>query len=153
MGDAITAQKIYSFAAQPEQNSEAYIKARKLVTDALTARSFAVADQSPILVNIALASRPASIALSAGEGSDLSKIAEPKERKPLQFCEDIEHRLTLNMVNTADGSNLYSGTAAEYHCKGTIEQSLPYLIDAALSDLGNGNQGNNIKTHTRGGIE
>lgn len=152
-GAGLPAQKQYSFTAKPEQNSEAYNKARKMVADTLAAKGFALADQAPTLVHIALASRPASIAMTTGEDGDVSRIAEPKKRKPLQSCEDIEHRLILNMVNASDGSTVYSGTAAEYHCKGSMEQSLPHLIDAALSDLGNSNQGNNSKTLTRSGIE
>jgi len=152
-GSALPAQKLYSFTAKPEQNSKTYTMARKMVADALTANNFAAATDAPILVHIALAGRPASIAVTTGENSDLSTIAEQKERKPLQSCDDVEHRLTVNMVSATDGSTIYSGTAAEYHCKGSMEQSLPHLIDAALSDLGNSDQSTKTTTRTRGGIE
>lgn len=152
-GSALATQKQYSFTAKPEQNSETYQSARKMVANALATNSFTAKDSAPILVHIALGGRPASIAMTAGEKDDVSTIAEQKERKPLQSCEDVEHRLTINMVNATDGSILYSGTAAEYHCKGTMEQSLPHLIDAALSDLGNSGEANINKTRTRSGIE
>ncbi len=146
-------QKQYSFTAKPEQNSEAYMMARTMVADALAANNFSTATDAPILVHIALAGRPASIAVTTGENSELSTIAEQKKRKPLQSCDDVEHRLTVDMVSALDGSTIYSGTAAEYHCKGSIEQSLPHLIDAALSDLGNSNQATKTVTRTRSGIE
>ncbi|MEP2101199.1 MAG: DUF4136 domain-containing protein [Parasphingorhabdus sp.] len=152
-GSALPAQKQYSFTAKPEQNSETYQSARKLVAEALAAKSFIAADEAPILVHIALAGRPASIALTAGEKDNVSTIAGQKERKPLQSCDDVEHRLTINMVAAADGSVIYSGTAAEYHCKGSMEQSLPFLIDGALSDLGNSGPTTDSKTRTRTGIE
>ncbi len=150
---SLPAQKQYSFTAKPEQNSAAYQTARKMVAEALAARNFAATDKAPILVHIALADRPASIAMTTGEKDNVSTIAEQKERKPLQSCDDVEHRLTINMVNTSDGTTVYSGTAAEYHCKGSMEQSLPHLIDAALSDLGNSGQTANSKVRTRNGIE
>lgn len=152
-GPALPAQKLYSFTAKPEQNSETYQSARKMVADALAAKSYVAADEAPILVHIALADRPASIAMTTGEEGDVSIIANQKERKLLQSCKDIEHRLTINMVSSADGATLYSGTAAEYHCKGTIEQSLPYLVDGALSDLGNSGETDSSKTRSRTGIE
>lgn len=152
-GTALPAQKQYSFTAKPEQNGGTYITARKMVADALAARDFAFADQAPILVHIALAGRPASIAMTTGEGNDVSTIADLKERKPLQSCKDVEHRLTINMVNASDGLTVYSGTAAEYHCKGSMEQSLPHLIDGALSNLGNSSEENSTKTSLRAGIE
>ncbi len=149
----LPAQKQYSFTAKPEQNSETYMMARKMVADALAVNNFTAATDALILVHIALAGRPASIAVTTGENSEVSTIAEQKERKPLQSCDDVEHRLTINMVSASDGSTIYSGTAAEYHCKGSIEQSLPHLIDAALSDLGNSDQTTKTTSRTRNGIE
>lgn len=149
----LPAQKQYSFTAKPEQYSKTYTIARKMVADALAANNFTAANNAPILVHVALAGRPASIAVTTGENSEVSTIAEQKKRKPLQSCDDIEHRLTVNMVSATDGSTIYSGTAAEYHCKGSMEQSLPHLIDAALSDLGSSDQVTKTATRTRGGIE
>ncbi len=151
---SMPAQKQYSFTEKPEQNSEIYKTARNLVAEALSAKSFSATDQASIMVHIALANRPASIAMTTGEENDIDIIVSQKERKPLQSCEDVEHRLTVTMVDSANGSTVYSGTAAEYHCKGSLEQSLPYLIDGALSGLGGDpNQPANEKIRTRTGIE
>lgn len=150
----LPAQKQYSFPAKPEQKNETYKKARTLVAEALSAQNFTATENAPTMVHIALAERPASIAMTVGEKADVDIISLPKKRKPLQSCKDIEHRLTLKMIDTASGSVIYSGTAAEYHCKGSLEQSLPYLIDGALSDLGNGpNPMPNQQVRTRTGIE
>jgi hypothetical protein len=152
-GPALPALKQYSFPEKPEQNSQAYQAARQMVGSALEDRGFAQSKDAPLLVHIALANRPASIAMTTGEESGLDVIADKKERKPLQSCEDVEHRLTINMFTVPAGEALYSGTAAEYHCKGTVEQSLPYLVDAALSDLGSPGTISNSRTITRKGIE
>ncbi|QTD57239.1 DUF4136 domain-containing protein [Parasphingorhabdus cellanae] len=150
----LPAQTQYSFSAKPEQNNKTYDQARELVADALSAKNFVAAQQAPVMVHIALANRTASIAMTTGEKDQIDIIAPQKERKFLQSCDDIEHRLTLTMVDVADGSTLYSGTAAEYHCKGSLEQSLPYLIDGALSGLGDDpSQIPNKITRTRAGIE
>jgi hypothetical protein len=150
----LPAQKQYSFPVKPEQESAVYQTARQLVAAALAEKQFTAVDEAPVRVHIALANRPASIALTTGEKDDVRVIASPKERKPFQSCDDVEHRFTLTMVDSANGATLYSGTAAEYHCKASLEQSLPYLIDAALLDLGNGsNPAVNQKTRTRTGIE
>ncbi|MEW4467471.1 hypothetical protein AB1K62_06545 [Parasphingorhabdus sp. JC815] len=152
-GPALPTKKIYSFTARPEQNSPAYQTARKIVAGVLESKNFVATEDAPIRVHIALANRPASIAMTTGENDKLNVIAEKKKRKLLQSCDDREHRLTITMVNILDGSAYYSGTAAEYHCKGSLEQSLPHLVDAALSDLGKIDKPMNIKTRTRSGIE
>ena len=63
------------------------------------------------------------------------KIAAAKSQKRFQSCKDHEYRLTVNLFDQALGKKLYSGSAAEYHCNATIAQSLPFLIDSALSGL------------------
>ncbi|MEP3226740.1 MAG: hypothetical protein ABJO01_12255 [Parasphingorhabdus sp.] len=152
-GATLPAQKQYNFTAKPEQDSAIYQTARKAVAAALAEKNFSMADDAPILVHIALASRPASIALTKGSEDNLKTIAAPKKRKPLQSCDDVEHRLIINMVNSADGATVYFGSAAEYHCKGTMSQSLPHLVNGALSNLGRSDSVNEEKTRTRAGIE
>ncbi|WP_108812183.1 DUF4136 domain-containing protein [Sphingorhabdus sp. Alg231-15] len=151
---ALPAQKQYSFTAKPEQNSKTYDKARNLVAQALTGKNFVAVESASVIVHIALANRPASIAMTTGEKENIVRIADQKEQKFLQSCEDFEHRLTINMINSTNGSTLYSGTAAEYHCNGTFDQSLPHLIDAALSDLGGASaKPPNSRIRIRTGIE
>jgi hypothetical protein len=86
-------------------------------------------------LTVTLSERPAAIALRAGAQQAARVIAAAKRRKPLQNCEDREFRLSIVMTRIADGTESYRGEASEYHCKASIEESLPHLVDAALSDL------------------
>lgn len=144
----------YSFGAASEQSNEHYKEARNLVDSALKRKGLRMADDAPMLVDIALAERPASISISVGEENDTAIVAAQKEKKPLQSCDDKEHRLTVSIVERATGQELYSGTAAEYHCKGAISDSLPHLVRGAMSDFGNAPH-SDVKeiVRTRAGVE
>ena len=150
---SVSVPKQFMFSEKPEQNNQTYSLAKSLVSQKLSNEGYSEAKVASLLVQIALADRPASIAISTGEQPGKTLVGA-KENKPLQSCVDQEHRLSVDIFNQAEGSIFYSGTAAEYHCKGTIEMSLPHLVDAALSDLG-ANTGLEPKSSTRlrNGIE
>lgn len=133
---ALPAQKIYALPEKPAQSNGAYKGAQELVVDGLAERGFSVSDTAPLLLQIALAERPADMSMMLGENESQRAIATAKLQKPLQSCNDREHRLTLTILDVASGAIAYRGTAAEYHCKGVIADSLPHLVEAALADLG-----------------
>ena len=108
---------------------------RALVAESLRKLGYQSAPDASILVHVALSDRPAAIAIDAGGKNDARRIAEAKRHKQFQSCRDREHRLAVSLFDQAKGKQLYSGSAAEYHCKGTIAQSLPFLVATALSDL------------------
>ncbi|MEO9467575.1 DUF4136 domain-containing protein [Parasphingorhabdus sp.] len=144
----------YGFGDVSDQSNEHYETARNLVGAALKRKGLQMADDAPMLVDIGLAERPASISVSVGEDSDTAIVAAQKEKKPLQSCDDKEHRLTVSIVDRATGQMVYSGTAAEYHCKGTISDSLPHLVRGAMSDFGNApNSDVENFIRTRAGVE
>lgn len=109
--------------------------ARDTVTKSLNERGYQSSPDASILVHVALSDRPADIAIDAGEKDAELSISTSKKQKRFQSCKDHEHRLTISLFDQARGTKLYSGSAAEYHCNGTIAQSLPFLAKAALAGL------------------
>ena len=147
-------QKQYALSSNAEQNNVAYSKARELTVSALGKYGFTENAAAPILVNIAIADRPADMTITIGEEKSLQTLVTAKKSKALQSCADREHRLTIIVVDKNGGELLYSGTAAEYHCKGTVNASLPYLVNGALADLNSGtSQDIKNKTLIRSGLE
>ena len=127
---------------------------RGLVTAELERQGFTQNAAALMLVHIAFADRPASIAITTGEKDERAPVAVAKDRKPLQSCDDREHRLIVSIANQVDGTMIYKGSASEYHCKGEFADSLPHLVKAALSDFGAGSDGGvRTRTVTRSGIE
>jgi len=120
----ISAQKHFMFSSASEPDAKIIKSARGMVGDMLAAKGFQHMDAAQMLIQIGLADRPASIAVSVGEDGETMPIAGQKEQKPLQSCRDREHRLTITMIDQTNGAILYSGAASEYHCKGKIEASL-----------------------------
>lgn len=132
---AATETKKFRIApAEPLDNRE-LVLGRELVAASLRQRGYQSAPDASILVHVALSDRPAAIAIDAGGKNEARRIVEAKRQKQFQSCKDREHRLTVSLFDQAEGKLLYSGSGAEYHCKGTIAQSLPFLIDTALAGL------------------
>lgn len=103
-----------------------------LVAKKMAQKGFAIAKEAKLHAEITLDARDASLALGSGAGN----LSAPKRRKPLQSCNDREYRFGITLTRVTDGAELYRGRAAEYHCKMTIAEVLPTLVDAALADLG-----------------
>lgn len=121
-------------AIDPIANSD-LVLARNLVIKSLAKRGYQPSQDASLLMHVALSERPADIAVDAGLEDAQHAIAVAKQQKRFQSCKDREHRLTVSLFDQTRGAKLYSGNAAEYHCNGTIAQSLPFLVDSALSGL------------------
>ncbi|MEM1133227.1 MAG: hypothetical protein AAGH53_09835 [Pseudomonadota bacterium] len=93
-------------------------------------------DSADYQLVVTLSERPAAIGLKVKQEDNLRLIAEPKEEKPLQSCEDVEHRVTVTLLSRTDGSKAYSGSAAEFHCKAELAETMAILVNAALEDFG-----------------
>ncbi|MEH6790098.1 hypothetical protein [Parasphingorhabdus sp.] len=129
-------------------------QARDRIAESLLERGYRSASDAAILVHVALADRPADVAINAGEKETQQPLAPAKKQKRFQSCKDREHRLTVTLFDQVRAKMLYSGNAAEYHCKGTVAQSLPFLVAAALSGLDQAIANSpNRATRTRQGIE
>ena len=111
------------------------LSAQKLVADSLVARGYTLADNGALHLEVTLAERTAALALGTATGP--SSLAQAKRNKPLQNCEDREYRIGIAFTRVADGSLVYKGSAAEYHCNLPLADAIPELVKAALADLGN----------------
>ncbi|MEP3451843.1 MAG: hypothetical protein ABJN65_08815 [Parasphingorhabdus sp.] len=121
---------------------------------ALEAKGYLESKSASILLSSSIANRPASIAIQLGEGENARTVTSTKANKLFQSCKDREHRLIVTMVQRDSGAQLYRGTASEYHCKADLTLSLPHLVKAALSDLGQSSNGeDHQKVLERRGID
>jgi hypothetical protein len=128
-------QKNFALSAIDVVANSDLARARAMVATSLGERGYQPSADASILVHVALSDRPADIAVNAGDKAAEQLIAAAKSQKRFQSCKDREHRLTITLFDQLRGTKLYSGSAAEYHCKGTIAQSLPFLVNSALSGL------------------
>jgi len=106
----------------------------KMVATSMATKGFTIAKEAALHLEITLDARPAALSLGAKDGPD--SISPAKKKKPLQSCEDREYRLGLTLTKVSDGSEIYRGRAAEYHCKVEMADALPKLVEAALADFG-----------------
>ncbi|MEM8919265.1 MAG: hypothetical protein AAGE37_10430 [Pseudomonadota bacterium] len=151
-GAPLPDDRTYNFGSVAEQDNDLHKAAREMVDSALKSRGFRAVENAAILVDLTLADRPADISITVGEDTEQAVLAEVKQQKPLQSCKDREHRLTVTIADRVTGTSLYSGAAAEYHCKGTMAESLPHLVRGAMAEFGSGTGARQF-VRTRGGVE
>jgi hypothetical protein len=132
---AAAEQKQFALSPKNSPENRDLAVTRDLVAKSLIAKGYQSSPDASILVHVALSIRPADIAVDGGDKESTQSIAIAKPQKRFQSCKDQEHRLTISLFDQSRGAKLYAGSAAEYHCNGTIAQSAPFLIDSALSGL------------------
>ncbi|MEE9432928.1 MAG: hypothetical protein V3V15_01655 [Sphingorhabdus sp.] len=125
----------YSYSKPTAAASAEYGMARALIIEALSKRNFRNAENAPVLLQMAVSERPANLGLKRGEGENVKVIAPTKKRKLFQSCKDREYRLSLRFTQVSDGRLLYSGEAAQYHCKLGLSEALPGMVDAVIADI------------------
>lgn len=108
--------------------------ANQRVAEKLSAKGFAVSETAALHLEVTLDARDAALALGSAAGPQ--SLSTAKRKKPLQSCKDMEYRLGVTLTRVADGAEIYRGRAAEYHCRMTVAEALPALVDSALADLG-----------------
>jgi len=104
--------------------------ARQAVASELERQGFTVAEAGTVRVLVALAERPASLAVL---GSDGAVVSSAKHRKLLQGCADRTQRLSL-VAERSDGQ-VTRAWAEEYHCKAALEETLQPLAAQAVAHL------------------
>lgn len=108
--------------------------AHKLVAASMASKGFTLAKEAPLHLEITLDARPAALSLGGKDGPE--SLSPAKRKRPLQSCADREYRLGVTLTKVVDGSEIYRGRAAEYHCKVEMADALPTLVSAALTDFG-----------------
>lgn len=144
----------FHFSDVTAPNAQISDLVKRELDQALEAKGYLQSKQAPILLGFSIADRPASIAIQLGEDNNVRKVTSTKEDKPFQSCKDREHRLIVTLIQKGSGEQLYRGTASEYHCKAKMQQTVPHLVKAALSDLG-GNSSGTVRQRvlTRPGLD
>jgi hypothetical protein len=136
----VTSNGVQSPAAQAymistvAETSPELRSAYKLVAATMAQKGFPLAKEAPLHLEITLDSRPAALALGGKDGP--GSLSPAKQKKMLQSCEYREYRFGVTLTRVDDGSEIYRGRAAEYHCKLPVAEALPTLVDAALTDFG-----------------
>jgi hypothetical protein len=122
----------YVLAETGEAESPELLQARKLVADRLAVKGLTASDTGTYHLEVTVSSRSAVLGLKQEDRS----LSGPKPKKPFQNCKDSEYRFGIALTRIVDGAEMYRGSAAEYHCRAGLEQTLPTLVNAALADLG-----------------
>lgn len=108
-------------------------RARGIVAASLRDRGFSFAGDAPVTLAIGVAQRPGRIALMGESGARLSAA---QGQKGIRRCrKDQLTRLGISMTDSRTGQILYHGSAQETHCRATLDQLLPHLVESALADM------------------
>ncbi len=111
--------------------------ATDLVVQRLLQKQFFVESDASFLLNVTLSSRPASLAVveksDAGSKQLGQKNAKAKNNKK---CQPREDKLSVVLTGKADGTIIYHGSAAEFHCAQPLSDVIPFLAASAVADLG-----------------
>jgi hypothetical protein len=124
----------YSLASE-EITSPELLAAQKSVKTRLAALQFIPSDTPDLYLEVTIAKRPASLALATTGAIGSSVLAPADKKKSSAKCARMEYRLGVNMTRLSDGKQRYYATASEVHCKLSLNEVLPALVDAALADL------------------
>lgn len=124
----ISAAAPTSFAIDPEITGPAAGVQAK-VTEHLQGLGYRLADNGALKLHVTASDRPAELALQSG--SHQLAVAAGKKR-----CAKREYRVGITLTRISDGANIYRSSAAEFHCKLTLDEALPTLVSAAMADLG-----------------
>lgn len=104
-------------------------EAQGLIVKALADKGFQIKEPADYNLQVSVSDWPSQLALHAG---DAVLGVAPKRKQ----CAAREYRLGVTITRIADAMVAYKGHAAEYHCKQTLQQALPFLVAAALNDIG-----------------
>ncbi len=135
----VSAQEKYIFIVPPDNIGQVHTMARNLVADSLHFKDWKEAADGDYAVSVALSALPASLEVhenNAGQGGRLIIEKLPKKMGPFGRCVSMQHRLEVKIFRIADGQEIFSGIASEYHCKADVSETLPYLTNAAMSNFG-----------------
>lgn len=135
---AIAAPASFALAPVPDDIAPVHVQARDMVVAGLRQRGWRNVDTADYLLAVTLADRPASADLRAGDdvGRAVAVLAPAATRENNKGCAQRDHRLAITLTERTSGIIAYSGSAAEFHCKAALPESLPYLVSAALDGMG-----------------
>jgi hypothetical protein len=100
-----------------------------MVADALLKKGYRAAEMADVSLHVTVSDRPSNLSLQSG-AAVLAPAADKKR------CAKREYRVGVTLTKIDDGSLYYQSHASEFHCKLTLSEVLPALVDAALTDVG-----------------
>lgn len=130
-----------SFAVAPVPDDASILngQARDMVAAALRQRGWRQTgiENADYVLAVTLADRPANIALKSGsdEGRPAEILAPAADRGTSRGCAERDHRLVFTLTDRPSGSMAFSSAASEFHCKASLNDSLPHLVTAAVEGL------------------
>jgi hypothetical protein len=120
--------------AIPESDGAAlHAETQRLFEQAFKARGRTFSDAGDYLMEFAPGQRAAAVVLSAGPTK--TEISPTQGRSALRSCTAQLHRVTLVVLKRETGDVAYRGEVEERHCKATLNQTLPALVEALAADL------------------
>lgn len=127
----------FSLAPVPDDLSPLHAQARDMIVAGLQQQGWRNAEAADYLLAVTLSDRPASAVLRAGDdaGRAAGVIAPAATRANNKGCAQRDHRLAITLTRRVSGDVAFSGSAAEFHCKAGLYDSLPHLVSAALGGL------------------
>lgn len=133
----LPAQASFTLVEGPGDLAPVHRQANALVSGALSQRGWSAAETGDYLLSVMLSDRPATSQLQAGDdaGKPRAVIAPAADRKSAKGCAKRDHRLAIRLTDRTTGEDMYAGSGAEYHCKASLNDSLPHLVTAALEGL------------------
>lgn len=121
----------------PDNLAPLHQQATDMVTAAFQQRGWRAAEAGDYLLAVTLSDRPAVAKLQAGDdgGAAQALIGPVPDRSNNKGCAARDHRLSIRLTDRVSGAIVYAGSAAEFHCKAALTDSLPHLVAAALDGL------------------
>lgn len=132
-GPALGARIPLAIVTAPGENGDMRKLAQAAVEQALARQGHTIAADAALHMEIAVAERRAPVGVDHSAGAALSQA---KQQRLLQSCTDRTHRLTVALYDPSR-PGVTRAWAEEYHCKGTLAQSLPALADRLVATLEN----------------
>jgi hypothetical protein len=129
-GPGVREGAIFMWAGTGDENvpvGAAQLAARTALAEALAGRGYAVQEDAPLVLDVGLSERQASVAVQDGSGSAVSLS---KSGRLLQNCKDRILRMTVYVADRTTGAERFAGSAQEAHCHASFAEVLPRLSSA-----------------------
>jgi len=121
----------FMLAPLPDNSADELTGAQALLVEGLLTKGYHHADDADMMLTVGISDRPAQLTVKNGA----QILAPGKQPKMWQSCADREYRMTIELTRRADGAQLYSGNASEYHCNATLTETLPSLAKRLVADI------------------
>jgi hypothetical protein len=131
-GEAGIRPATYVLVSPEKINSAELTKAQEFVSKKLFEKGFSPSSSGEYYLQVGVASRLSTLSVITAN----STLADIEKKRLGPKCQSNEYRVVIALTKISNGQQVYNGSAAEYHCKQSLNDAVPALVDAALADLG-----------------